>query len=521
MQTWKDIVSTSVVGTEQQDFVIAVQNDELGGLLSQIARTDREEALLNAASLVTLYRRAGVVAVTDTRETFELSPTDETPLVGTEAGNHLALMLQGQFKTVLPEWLRAMDKAQVRVPEEYLPQLFDEGQIDSSLRELITKVAGKRGAWLSKQNPDWSYAIPSEGKDAWETGSREQRMSLLSDLRRRDSNAARELLASTWQEESAKDRAAFLDKLVVGVSYEDEEFLNGALQDRSADVRHVAREILANLTNAQFTQRLKQLWSQILNFKKPLLGKARIEVSLPDDPIEWLKTNQIEVDNIPRTATAQSLGPKGWCLKELVALTPLSHWRELWEKSPRDIVNAAFEGEWARAFSEGFVKAVRRERDQEWIEALIAHWLHDRKSETDYTSPLDLAAYLPSPRLELLILNLMKAASKGLNDTHAALRVLLVYQGQWSDEVSRSVINGIKTRINQMTKDESTDWQTRSALKRFAHHISPALYDELALGWPMDAEAWPSWSKAVDEFQSVLAFRRDMYKAISNKETNR
>jgi hypothetical protein len=202
----------------------------------------------------------------------------------------------------------------------------------------------------------------------------------------------------------------------------------------------------------------------------------------------------------------------------MVALTPLSHWVELWRKSPREIVNAAFEGEWATAFSEGFVNAVRRERDPDWIEALIAHWLNDRKAEITYAVPLDLSAYLPVARLEALILNLMKAASQGLNDTHAALRVLLVHPGQWSDQLSRLVIGSIKTRIPRIKKDETIDWQTRSALKKFAHHISPALYDDLAQGWPMAAEAWSSWSKAVDEFQSLLAFRRDIYNAISKKE---
>jgi hypothetical protein len=47
-------------------------------------------------------------------------------------------------------------------------------------------------------------------------------------------------------------------------------------------------------------------------------------------------------------------------------------------------------------------------------------------------------------------------------------------------------------------------------MKQFARFVSPALYDELAVAWPMESDSWPSWSKGVDAFQSLFAFRRDM-----------
>jgi len=78
-------------------------------------------------------------------------------------------------------------------------------------------------------------------------------------------------------------------------------------------------------------------------------------------------------------------------------------------------------------------------------------------------------------------------------------------------------VNSIKKRINQ-GKDKIVDWRTKAVLREFARYVSPALYDELAQGWPMESESWPGWSKGVDAFQSLLAFRRDMHRAISEKE---
>jgi hypothetical protein len=259
----------------------------------------------------------------------------------------------------------------------------------------------------------------------------------------------------------------------------------------------------------------------VLTFKKPLLGRARIEVSIPDDPLNWLQHHGIEIDNPPKDNLARSLGPKGWTLKELIGLTPVRHWKDVWQKSPAEIVNAAFESEWATAFSEGFVLALNRDRDADWIEALISHRLDEAKATVTYASPVELAAYLPTPRLEALLMTLMQAASKGLNDTYPALQFLLVHRTRWSDQLSRVVVNSIKQRIPRIRKDETVDWQTRAALTQFARYISPALYDELVRDWPMESENWSSWSKAVDRFQSLLAFRRDLHLAISKKEPNK
>jgi hypothetical protein len=235
-------------------------------------------------------------------------------------------------------------------------------------------------------------------------------------------------------------------------------------------------------------------------------------VALPDDPIEWLKANDVEIDSPPRTA-AQSVGPKGWALKEMISLIPTAHWVELWQKSPIEIIRAADESEWRESFVEGFVAATQRNVDADWIEALISYTSTDPK----HTPLTKLAVYLPAARLEALTLNSLKSESVGLSDNHLAFYFLFVHLSAWSDQLSRAVVKSVKKRINQ-GKDSIVDWQTKSALKQFARYVSPALYDEMAAGWPTESESWPNWSKSVDAFQSLLAFRRDMHRAISEKE---
>ena len=502
MELWNDILATAVVGTEQREFKLATSEDELGSLLAQIDNTDREGSLLTAASVVTLYRSAGIAPAVDTQASPEVADQDDASRGNAAAGQHLALMLAGEFREVLPEWLEAMSKAGKRVPEEYLPELLDLGRAEISLRRMIVAVMGRRGEWLAAQNPDWVYATQREEKELWETGNREERLLLLEHLRTTDPAKALELLATTWSQESAKDRTAFLEKFASGVSSSDEPFLNEALGDRSVEVRRVARHLLASLPNSEFSQRLQALVDQVVSFKKPLIGKARIEVTLPEDPIAWLKANEIEIDNPPVNATNQ-LGPKAWALKEMVSLIPITHWNEIWKKTPLEIVRTAGESDWRSSFVLGFASATQRDRDHDWIEALI-----ELKSNDQYylqmTAP---AAYLPAARLEALILQLLKSEQDQLSAAYAA-RLLHLHRSSWSDQLSRTIVKSV-IKSNRLHE-----------LKPFARYVSPDLYDELATGWPTEPEWQSAWSKPLDAFQSLLAFRRDMHRAISEKEQN-
>jgi hypothetical protein len=511
MQTWDEILATAVVGTEQREFKLAASEDELGSLLAQINTTDREASLLSAASVIALYRNAGAAPPTDTQPLPEACDEDEMRRGSSASGQHLALMLEGEFREVLPEWLAAMNNARKRVPEEHLPALLDLGRMEPSLRDMIVAVLGRRGEWLAAQNPDWSYATRREEKDVWETGSREERLLLLERIRAADPTKARELLATTWPQESVKDRVAFLEKFATGVSSSDESFLSEALHDRSVEVRRAARALLARLPDSEFSRRLKELANQVVSFKKPLIGKARIEAALPEDPIAWLKASDIEIDNPPRNA-AQSMGAKGWVLKELISLIPATHWSELWKKSPIELIRAGQESEWSESLVLGFVFATRRDRDPDWIEALL-QFMSDYEK---FPQVIELAASLPAARLEALIFRSLKSESAELRDVQA-FRLLWVHRSSWSDQLSRTVVNSVKKRVDP-GKSNNFDWQTKTALKQFARFVSPALYDELALAWQMESESWPNLAKGIDAFQSLLAFRRDMHRAISEKE---
>ena len=517
MTVWQDILAIAVVGTERQEVRWPRETDELGLVLSRLDLSDREGALLGAAAVVSLYRLSGLQPLIDTRSLAEGCEKEEIDSCGTEASQHLALMLAGKFKEALPEWLTAVRLVRRRVPEEHLPALLDKGHAEQSLRPLIVQVMGSRGRWLAMQNGEWRWAGARDEGEVWETGSRDERLFLLRRLRAADPGRARELLSSAWKAEAARDRQTFLETFIVGLDERDEPFLTDALQDRSAEVRRMAGELLLRLPSSQLRQHVSERVSSLLLYKKPKLSKAKLEVAMPDDLENWLKENEIVLEAPPAGTTPKALGKKGWWLLHAIGWVHPATWCRLWNKKPDEVLAAAHHSEWEEALVAGFITAAGRFADVEWIEAILAdQQVRQENIQGAAANISELAPHLPADRLEALILKELSREKKALHVEHPALWLLLEHRKQWSNELSRAVVAKIKDRIRSGRKNDAVEWQIKSALKQFALYVSPALCDELTAEWPVGAEGW--WQSAVEEFQSYIRFRCDMLRAIISEE---
>src|SRR2546430_1056270 len=172
MSAWKQMVSAALVGTNQ-----AKASSLPSALASALPARDvakPEEQFLIQAGALALWRRAGWKPI---KPDIVITPAEpETrSSISRRSANHLRRMLRGDFNLFLPEWLRAVDAAGLRVPFEQLPLLFENAKQNRDLRSLATPVAGKRGEWLAAQNPEWNFAV-AETEDLWETGTRDQRL---------------------------------------------------------------------------------------------------------------------------------------------------------------------------------------------------------------------------------------------------------------------------------------------------------------------------------------------------------
>jgi hypothetical protein len=474
----------------------------LGHLLARLDGPEREQVLLRAAAAVSLYQRAGQLPEARGEPLPPPCERDEQPRCSPHAGQRLALMLQGQYQEVLPEWLAAVARAGQRVPENLLPDLLDLGRAQSDLRDAIGPVLGQRGRWLAAQNPDWDYGATGDGDDEtlWQTGRRAARRALLQRLRGQDPARARELLAATWAEETPEDRAAFLSTLQTGLSRADEPFLEEALDDRRKEVRRTAADLLARLPESGLSQRM-------LERVRPLLTltagrKPRVEVALPEACDKAMIRDGIE----PKPPSRQ--GEKAWWLQQMLGAIPPATWSQASGQKPAEWIQAAGRGEWRALLLQGWADAAQRHGDADWIEALLTELLKQREA-------VDLPALfraLPPSRQEAFVLTVLRS-NPSLQPDQPAHGFLPSCQHPWSEELSRAVLQSLVRHAAK--KDFKNPWVWPSFLKDLACYLSPALVSEAVSHLSEAARAEAPWSGAIEEFLARLQFRYDMLKEIN------
>ena len=493
------ILKTAVIGTGRQPLALPAANGALGEALAQLNGDDREAALLSAAAVTTLYERAGRLPVTTMQTAPEPCATDDLPRCNRSATQRLSLMLQGEHREILPEWLAAVASAGQRVSEELLPALLDEGKAHRELRAAISSVVGKRGVWLAAQNPEWDYVTGMIDESAWHTASRTARLSLLQSLRATDPTRAREMVVTTWNEDGPDERAAFISTFKIGLSLDDESFLESALDDRRREVRKAAAELLARLPASALSQRMLARVQPLLAFKRRRLGKNTLEVTLPASCDKAMTRDGIE----PKTQH-QGIGEKAWWLQQMISVAPPHIWCQQFYESPAALAQAAH-GEWRNLLLTGWANAAALHRDTDWLEALLAAMI---KQPAGF-NPAQLFTGLTAPQQERLLKHLMQL-SGGLDDLTFTCLLSAGHQ-IWSEELSRTVINALMKLLSRNAR--FTHWSYQ--LPVLAPHIHPSLAVKMpalladVLGPDFDA------TPAIRNFLDILQFRHDLLREIS------
>lgn len=504
MNLWQEIIKTAVIGVERQPPSFNSSLDALNLLLSQFGRSDHEATLLGAAAAVSLYERSGRLPLRDSSPLPEPCTKEEIPQCNPQPAQYLQLMLGGEHKELLPEWLAALGAANKRVPAAYLPALLDHGKRNMALREAIAAVTGERGRWLASQNDEWKYAsaIPEQFEADWHTGSFDGRLTFLRRLRASDPARARELARSTWNEDSPDHRGGFLVAFEINLSLEDESFLELALADRSKGVRREAARMLAMLPQSRFCQKLIAYAAPLLSLKKKR-GKTLFEVTLPESTDEEMAGFGIH----PKPASFSQMGEKAWWLKQLISLAPPSMWTRSLGESADELINAVLvTDDWRTLLLEAFGLATKLHQDQDWIEALFAN--QGRKGFN-----LNLGALLQSLPAEMR----EAFALKMLRGGQEADAVLKSCSSPWGGVLSLTALGSV---LQSIRKNQVGDqWNWASLLSHMAIHFNaeqiPEAIAQVSAAIQKQAREPGRPPKCLDDFVATLQFRQDMLKEIN------
>ncbi|WP_330306801.1 MULTISPECIES: DUF5691 domain-containing protein [unclassified Streptomyces] len=379
--SWEELVTVALLGTERRT--------PPGWGPGREAPV----ALLDAAAVETLRRRAGVRPARAAARP-EPAARDPRPALPPAAARRLAILLADRpgaggggrrgtapdLMELLPQWLTLANARGFAAPPQALPALLDAARGRTDLRPAALAFAGPRAFWLARLNQEWRFALrsapgggaalpgPEEAErvqQLWQEGLFAERVALLSAIRAKEPDAARELLTTTWATERAEDRLMFLDSLRSGLCAADEPFLERALTDRSRNVRATAAELLSALPGSALAARMAARAGSCVAVDR-MRGTPTIVVEAPHECDAGMERDGVA----PKPPTGR--GERSWWLGQLVEAAPLGTWPgRFGGRTPEEIVALPVADDWQGELHAAWCRAAVRQRDPGWSRALL------------------------------------------------------------------------------------------------------------------------------------------------------
>ncbi len=437
--TWEQLVNLAIAGVARQEIPAIDGDDVVGQFCAGIAAGERPAYFLNLAGTMALCRLAGALPLHESAPPPAPAAAEAQPYCSAQAARLLRLALsEPQLHGVLPEWIALVTQHRQVLPPELLPTVLHALVKSPELRPAFLPVIGERGCWLARLNPEWHPCVqPTTAaacRDAWETGSRAERVAALANLRALDPAGARALLEEARVVEPLETLAALIPALGVNLSAEDEPLLASLLDDKRKTIRRPVAALLLRLADTAYQQRMllrAGAWIAITPaqtgalFPPALKQEVRLEVTLPDQfDAAWAR------DAIEETPP-QGLGAKSWWLQQIVMAVPLAYWETAGHCTAAALVAAIHAHEHRALLLRGWLLAAQHQRNVPWIIALLRS---GEASVIRLAVAEAFAALSPSQREQVLISLLTEDAPAGVLD------LLRLCTDPWSAELSEQVI---------------------------------------------------------------------------------
>ncbi|MES2692730.1 MAG: DUF5691 domain-containing protein [Verrucomicrobiota bacterium] len=326
----------------------------------------KENTLLSAAALAGTARAAGPVAAGPI-PAVDPAPAETLPSAPPRAVAVLRQLFAEEARPLLPEWLELCAQRGARVPPFFLRTLLDLART-SAERAALLPVLGERGRWLALHNESWSWvlaAAPALDPSLWETGSEEERIACLRQLRASDPARALESATKTWADDTPEFRARVLEAFAPTLSPADEPFLTRILTERRKELRVTAQALLATLPGSVLAGRMRATAELLLQFQNGFLSK-KLEVALPAafDPA-W------KADAIEEKPPA-GVGEKAHWAQQILGLVPVSAWTKKFSLNAADLIALAGKStEWSALLLGAWTRSAILHRDASAAAALI------------------------------------------------------------------------------------------------------------------------------------------------------
>lgn len=375
MTSWVELRTAALVGTERRALPRPGHDDYDHGV-----GLDAERRALHLAAILGVAQRAGWSPPPSTRtsppELDEAAESHREMLAPPKAAQMLELMISGNAgpgalgPSLYRLWFDECATQHAVLPHRMLVPVLEFGTANARLRNAIVPVLGRRGRWLAHQRARWNWATSADGAAVDSAGSTtdvgqvleldsEQRLAAARAARYADPRLGRELIRGCCEHLDASSRSRLLGALAVGLSVDDEDLLEAALDDRSKSVRIVGLKLLEQLPGSARAQRLGD-WLTPHVHATVKRRKLRLTVDFPPPP------EDLQLRDLPprdRNALIEEL----W-FDALIGGTALGWWEATTGCQPAEIVAAAGD---RTDLVRGWMHAALAQQNRDWAQALV------------------------------------------------------------------------------------------------------------------------------------------------------
>ena len=294
-------------------------------------------------------------------------------------------------------------------------------------------------------------------------------------------------------------RASMAEALAIGVSIDDEPFLEACRQDRGAGVRKAAHEAALLIPGSAADARARLRAERCLNAKGEFEPLAAFEK-------EWGQDGLVQ-------AAPGGRGARGWWLAQIVAATPPDFWVARLKQSPRTLVEQSAEGDHADELCEGWALAALRHAAVDWIEPLFDYWRQARPKRNAARVASELTERLfNSLPAESATRVLQRAfdgpATRAMDEID--VRLLVGWEGDWTVELGSRLVTWVQARLEAARAARDCDDVT-VVLSRSAFRLPFECLPTAPLGEFLPEPSTYSLRQlyaAVERFNAIADFRR-------------
>jgi hypothetical protein len=377
MQLWESIINTAMTGTDKGNINthdLPVELAETAAPVLENQALDKEDRFLQIASLAFNFRQTGVLPLNKTEVTIPPAKPEEKVYCSKEALQVLKDILSQDSVSLLKLWLTECDRKGQIVHPEVIPVLFESGAVKKSLQPLISGCCGNRGEWLANLNKEWNFSSAQTSEELWQTGTMEQRKTVLRELRNNDPAKAREWLVQTWPQEDANTKAVFLEQLQPHIGGDDIPFLESLSSEKGKKVKEEALRLLKQVPGSTVVQQYKEVLraSVILKKEKVLFGimsKTGLQFLLPASVNEAVFKTGIE----KLSSNSKEFSDDEFIIYQLVQSVPPSFWEEHFNLEPGAVTDLFQKDATGKKMIPALVLAIGKFNDKKWALQFMQH----------------------------------------------------------------------------------------------------------------------------------------------------